>query len=107
MVEATVTNRGEAIWLPSDARQGGVAVGAHLHDANGKLITFDLHWERLTDPPREIAPGETVNVRMALPPLTAGRYVLEIDCVAAGVAWFAQLGSQPAQLPLEVIRADV
>jgi len=107
IVEATVTNRGDAIWLPSDARQGGVAVGAHLHDADGKLITFDLHWERLTDPPREIAPGETVTVRMSLPPQTAGRYMLEIDCVAAGVAWFAQLGSQPAQLPLEVIRADV
>jgi hypothetical protein len=44
---------------------------------------------------------------MSLPPQTAGKYVLEIDCVAAGVAWFAQLGSQPAQLPLEVIRADV
>jgi ubiquinone/menaquinone biosynthesis C-methylase UbiE len=107
VVEATVTNRGEAIWLPSDAQQGGVAAGAHLHDADGKLLTFDLHWERLTDPPREIVPGETVTVRMSLPPLQAGRYVLEIDCVAAGVAWFAQLGSQSAQLPLEVVRADV
>jgi hypothetical protein len=44
---------------------------------------------------------------MTLPPLAAGRYLHEIDCVAASVAWFAQLGSQPAQLPLEVIRADV
>jgi SAM-dependent methyltransferase len=107
MIDAIVTNRGTAIWLPSDVQFGGVALGAHLHDAAGKLITFDLHWERLTEPPREVAPGETVHVRMALPPQPAGRYTLEIDCVAAGVAWFAQLGSRPAQLALEVARADV
>jgi hypothetical protein len=107
IADATVTNRGTAIWLPSDVEFGGVAIGAHLHDATGKLITFDLHWERLTEPPREIAPGETVHVRMSLPPRTAGRYTLEIDCVAAGVAWFAQLGSRPAHLALEVARTDV
>jgi hypothetical protein len=44
---------------------------------------------------------------MSLPPQSAGRYSLEMDCVAAGVAWFAQLGSRPAQLALEVVRADV
>ena len=107
IVDAIVVNRGTAIWLPSDTQFGGVALGAHLHDRTGKLITFDLHWERLTEPPREIAPGETVRVRMSLPPQAAGRYTLEIDCVAAGVAWFAQLGSRPAQLALEVVRADV
>jgi ubiquinone/menaquinone biosynthesis C-methylase UbiE len=107
VVDAAVTNRGTATWLPSDAQFGGVALGAHLHDAAGKLITFDLHRERLTAPPREIVPGETVRLRMSLPPQTAGRYLLEIDCVAAGVAWFAQLGSRPAQLALEVPRADV
>jgi SAM-dependent methyltransferase len=107
IVEANVTNRGAAIWLASDDQFGGVALGAHLHDITGKLITFDLHWERLTEPPREIAPGETVRVRMSLPAQSAGRYTLEIDCVAAGVAWFAQLGSRPAQLALEVARADV
>jgi SAM-dependent methyltransferase len=107
VVDATVTNRGSGIWLPSDAPFGGVALGTHLYDEGGKLITFDLHWERLTDPPREIASGETVNVRMSLPPQPAGRYLLEVDCVASGVAWFAQLGSQPAQLALEVIPAVV
>jgi SAM-dependent methyltransferase len=107
IVDATVTNRGTAIWLPSDVQFGGVALGAHLHDVSGKLITFDLHWERITEPPREIAPGETVRVRMSLPAQPAGGYTLEIDCVAAGVAWFAQLGSRPARLALEVARADV
>lgn len=107
VVDVTVANRGTAIWLPSDAPFGSVSAGAHIHDEAGRLITFDLHWQRLTDPPREIAPGETINVRMSLPPQPAGRYLLEIDCVAAGVSWFAQLGSQPAQLAVEVVRADV
>ncbi len=107
LVDATVTNRGTAIWLPSNAPFGGVAVGAHLHDEAGKLITFDLHWESLTEPPREIAPGESASVRMSLGSRRAGRYLLEVDCVSAGVAWFAQLGSQPARLALEVAPADV
>jgi len=107
VVDATVTNRGTAIWLSSNAPFGGIAVGVHLHDDAGKLINFDFHWERMTDPPREIAPGETASVRMSLPPQPPGRYLLEIDCVSAGVAWFAQLGSQPVQLAVEVVRADV
>lgn len=107
MIDATVTNRGTATWMASNEPVGGVALGVHLYNEAGKLIKLDLHWERLTDPPREIAPGETVQVRMSLPPLDPGRYLFEIDCVAAGVAWFAQLGSQPARLALNVIRADV
>jgi SAM-dependent methyltransferase len=107
VIAATVTNRGTATWLPSDAPAGGVALGAHLHDDAGRLITFDLHWERLTDPPREISPGETVGIQVSLPPQPPGRYVLEIDCVAAGVAWFAQLGSRPARVTVDVKRADV
>jgi len=107
VVEATITNRGTSIWLPSNVEFGGVAVGAHLYDAAGKLITFDLHWERLTDPPREIAPGEIVTVRIPLPPQTAGKYLVEIDCVAARVTWFAQAGSQPAQLAVDVVAPDV
>ena len=46
-------------------------------------------------------------VRISLPAQPPGRYLLEIDCVAAGVSWFAQLGSQPARLTVDVIRADV
>ncbi|HXH41052.1 MAG TPA: methyltransferase domain-containing protein [Thermoanaerobaculia bacterium] len=106
-LDATVRNRGAAIWLPSDAPFGGVALGAHLYDEGGRLLTFDLHWERLTDPPREISPEETLIVRMTLPPQGAGRYLLEVDCVAAGVSWFAQLGSRPAQLAVEVVPPDV
>ncbi len=106
VVDAVVTNRGAVIWLPSDTPFGGVALGTHLYDEGGRLITFDLQRERLTNPPREISPGERVSVRMSLPPQPAGRYLLEIDCVASGVAWFAQRGSRPVLLAVEVIPAD-
>ncbi|MEA2164933.1 MAG: hypothetical protein QOK37_3060 [Thermoanaerobaculia bacterium] len=102
-IDATVTNRGTATWLASNEPVGGVALGVHLYDRAGKLLKLDLHWQRLTDPPREIAPGETVNVRMDIPGLDAGGYLFEIDCVAQGVTWFAQIGSQPARIALDVV----
>lgn len=102
-IEVSVRNSGAATWLASDNPIGGVALGTHLYDRAGKLITFDVHWERLTDPPREIAPGETVSVRLSLPPQGAGNYVLEIDCVAARVTWFAQAGSRPRRVDLDVV----
>ena len=60
VIDAIVTNTGTATWLPSDAPRGGVALGTHLYDESGALVSFDFHVEPLTDPPREIAPGETV-----------------------------------------------
>jgi SAM-dependent methyltransferase len=103
LIETSVTNRGTATWLASNAPVGGVALGVHLYDAAGKLLKLDLHWQDLTDPPREIEPGEMVHVRMTIPALSAGKYLLEIDCVSQGVTWFAQLGSQPARLTVDVV----
>jgi 2-polyprenyl-3-methyl-5-hydroxy-6-metoxy-1,4-benzoquinol methylase len=102
-IDATVTNSGSATWLPSDVAYGGVLLGAHLYDAGGALVSFDFATARLTDPPREIAPGETVDCSVRLQPLRPGRYLLQLDCVAAHVAWFAQIGSQPAIVPLDII----
>jgi 2-polyprenyl-3-methyl-5-hydroxy-6-metoxy-1,4-benzoquinol methylase len=103
VVDAIVTNSGTATWLASDAPRGAVALGSHLYDeASGALVTFDFHVERLTDPPREIPPGGTVRCRVTLPPIAAGRYRLELDCVASHVTWFAQVGSRPATVIVEV-----
>jgi hypothetical protein len=44
-----------------------------------------------------------VSVEIALPPRPCGRYAIEIDCVAADVGWFGQLGSRPARVDVEVI----
>jgi 2-polyprenyl-3-methyl-5-hydroxy-6-metoxy-1,4-benzoquinol methylase len=104
VVDAIVTNTGTATWLPSNVPRGGVALGTHLYDqASGALVTFDFHVEPLTDPPRAIPPGDTVRCRVTLPPLAAGRYRLELDCVASHVTWFAQVGSKPSTMIVEVV----
>ena len=103
VVDATVTNIGTSTWLAATAPRGGVSLGAHLYDAAGSLISFDFHTQPLTDPPREIAAGETVRCEFVLPPLGEGEYRIEIDCVSSHVTWFALAGSRPALL---VVRVD-
>jgi len=102
VVDAAVTNVGTSVWLPSGASPGGVALGIHLYDDAGALLAFDFHTQPLTEPPREIAPGEAVSCRMTLPPLRPGRYRFELDCVAEHVAWFAQASSRTVTLTVEV-----
>ena len=99
-IEATVTNSGTAPWLPAASGYGGVWLGAHLHSAEGGLIAFDLGRAAVAD--REIAPRESVEVTLVIPPQRAGRYRLEVDCVAEGVTWFAQVGSDPARIALTI-----
>lgn len=101
-IDATVTNSGSATWLPSGSEPGGVGLGTHLYDAGGTLLAFDFHVQPLTEPPRAIAPGETVRCRVLLPPLAPGRYRLELDCVASRVTWFAQSGSRTAIIDLRL-----
>jgi hypothetical protein len=100
-IDATVTNIGTAVWLASGTSPGGVSLGVHLYDASGALLAFDFHTQPLTTPPREIAPGETLVCRMALPALNPGRYRVELDCVAEQVTWFAQAGSRPWTLEID------
>lgn len=100
-IAATVTNAGASVWLPSDAGRGAVFLGAHIH-AQGKLLTFDACRAAPASPSRPIARGESVDVRLLLPPLPAGEYLVELDCVAEGVTWFAQVGSSRATVRLTV-----
>jgi SAM-dependent methyltransferase len=107
VIDAIVTNTGAATWLPSDEALGGVGLGAHLYDAAGALVAFDFHVEPLTRPPREVPSGDTVRCRVTLPPLSAGTYRLELDCVASHVTWFALVGSRPATLELDVVAGEL
>jgi hypothetical protein len=102
VIDATVSNTGVATWLPSDSGRGGVSLGTHLYDEAGALINFDFHTERLTEPPRAIQTGETIRCRVTLPAVSAGTYRVELDCVAQHVTWFAQAGSRPLTIALEV-----
>ena len=103
LLDAIVSNSGRATWLPSDVALGGVSIGAHLYDEAGQLLKFDLCRAPLAVPSKLIAPGESLRCRLTVPPQPAGRYLLELDCVAAGIAWFAPLGSRAFRLRLTVV----
>jgi hypothetical protein len=44
-----------------------------------------------------------VVLNFELPPLPAGRFTLEFDCVADGVAWFGDLGSPTERRLVDVV----
>lgn len=102
VLEATVTNTGHAYWLPSDAPHGGVSLGAHVYDDHGALVNFEAARVPLTRPARTIAPNETVSCHVTISGLSPGRYRVEIDCVAEHVTWFAQAGSAPAVVSVDI-----
>lgn len=98
-IRVTVRNTGTARWLPSTETYGGVAVGGHLYDSSGRLLQLDLPKAHL---PGSLAAGEEAVVGFMLPKLEPGAYDIEIDLVANQVAWFAQIGSRPARVPITV-----
>ena len=98
-VQVTVRNTGKAKWLPSDEPHGGVKLGCHLHDAEGRLV--DLNYARATLP-FPLDPGQEATFDAIFPPLDAGRWILELDCVAENVAWFAQTGSTATRITVEI-----
>jgi len=97
-VHVTVRNTGRAKWLPADEPFGGVSLGGHLYAANGRLIDFEYVRQPL---PRALAPQEEIALEFDLPPLEPGTYIVELDCVANRVTWFAQVGSEPARLEVD------
>jgi protein tyrosine phosphatase (PTP) superfamily phosphohydrolase (DUF442 family) len=99
-VRVTNTSR-QAIPFRS-ARDHGVHLGAKLRGSGG-ADPIELR-AGLVD--LELAPGETTELTLPLPPIAAaGHYDIEIDLVDEGVKWFQALGSQPLTLPIEVAEA--
>jgi hypothetical protein len=97
-----VENTGDTTWLSAENRVTGgyVGVGGHLLDALGKTIRIGFLTERL---PRDVAPGERVEVRSSFGlPTLAGRFRLRLDLVADGIAWFSQKGSPTTEVEMDV-----
>ena len=102
----TARNTGHAIWLLNPPTPiGRVNLGAHLYDGEGHLLDRDYAHLALPDPATNdtIGPGVEVSFDVDLPaPSEAGNYVVELDLVAEGVAWFSVLGGQPVSTHLTV-----
>lgn len=101
-VTVRVRNTGDAVW-PVRGREGDgvfqVNLGDRWIDSKGRDVKVD---ERVFLP-RAVKPGEEVELPLAIvAPDAAGDYVVEVDMVQEGVAWFFQKGSQPLRLKVKV-----
>lgn len=94
-----ITNTGQAFW-PAATRfpypQGSVTIGAYLPDANGERAELPR-----TALPRSLSPGEDALVDLQIPrAVLEGTSEITVDLVREGLAWFAELGSEPLVIPL-------
>ena len=75
-------------------------LGAHLLGADGTMADADFARAPL---PRDLSRGEAATIALhAAAPASPGRYVLRLDMVNEGIAWFAEGRSQTADVVLDV-----
>ena len=68
----------------------------------GRSRRSDRRDERWPSPPAR--PGESLELLLTiLAPTDPGSYVMELDLVQSGVAWFADKGSRAARVRVEVV----
>jgi hypothetical protein len=91
-------NAGTATWR--SRRLEGVKLSYHWLDDRGNAIVWD---GPRVDFQRPVAPGEEVEVAVVLrAPQPPGRYRLAFDLVEELRFWFAEIGSSPLELDVEV-----
>lgn len=94
-----VENTGNTTWLATG--EARVALGAHLVDDAGVVVTQDLLRVAL---PRDVAPGDRVELTAAFraAPLP-GAHRVRFDLVLEGRYWFEHLGGAVCEVPLTVV----
>jgi hypothetical protein len=103
----------ETIYLR--LKNTGAGAWPALADGDGKFrLLVGNHWLRENNAPvlnddgrsvllYDLAPGEETEVPLTVTaPIAPGNYVLEIDMVQEGVAWFASKGSKPLRMLVKV-----
>jgi SAM-dependent methyltransferase len=91
-IDLRIDNTGKATWLSTNVHEYGIVrVGTHLYDRHATLIAID---HSRHDLPRDVGPGQSIDltIEVALP--AAGDFVVGIDLVAEGVIWFEHVGSR-------------
>jgi hypothetical protein len=97
-VRVALRNAGTATWR--SRAESGVQLSYHWLDDRGNAIVWDGPRVAFTRP---VAPGEEVEVETLLrAPQPPGRYRLAFDLVEELRFWFAEVGSSPLELDVEV-----
>jgi hypothetical protein len=79
-----------------------IAVGNHWLDKDGKQTSED---EGHNGIPRDLKPGEEAEMTLLITaPKQPGDYMLELDMVQEGVAWFGEKGSPTTKLKVTVVK---
>jgi hypothetical protein len=98
LVEVALRNAGLATWRTRGER--GVRLSYHWLDDRGNPIVWDGPRVSLGDP---VAPGDEVEIAFPVRgPRPPGRYRLALDLVEEHRFWFAEVGSWPLELEVEV-----
>ena len=101
-LEAEVTNTGATTWLREGRHgRGYVRLGAHLLGPDGTMGDADFARAPL---PRDLSRGEGATVALrADAPASPGRYVLRLDMVNEGIAWFAEARTETVDVEVDVV----
>jgi SAM-dependent methyltransferase len=109
-VRAQVRNAGASPW-PSFLGGRPIHLGNHWRSADGKLLQLDDGRAPL---PHDVGPGEEVELELTVTaPVDPGDYLLELDLVQEGVAWFSQRRrlsrrrSRTARVPVTVVASGL
>ena len=87
-VPVTITNRGLGTFPVTNAYP--INLGYHWTSASGANVVWDGTRTKL---PGDLAAGQSVTVNAAITaPTAGGQYVLKLDLVQEGVAWFSGKG---------------
>ena len=101
-IRVRVRNGGEVVW-PRRGQAGGryqVRLGNHWLGAGGEVVRLEDGRGAL---PYNLEPGQEAEVRLEVTtPAAPGDYLLELDLVQEGVAWFGQRQSPTARVPVRV-----
>jgi len=90
VAQTTVTNVTSALWTAGGPAP--VRASVHWYDAAGNVLVWDGPRTAL---PRDVAPGETIALSVALGPVPAGAASATIDLVSEGVRWFGAGATRP------------
>lgn len=93
----TVTNASDLTWPAGSLTR----LGNHWRTPDGEAVAFDDGRTSVVQSDVESGGSVTVNLTVAAPS-RPGEYVLELDVVEEGVTWFAQQGSAPLGLAVQV-----
>jgi hypothetical protein len=97
-VDLRLKNTGKKEW--SSRGPNPCFLSYHLLDATGKVLKFE---NARTSLPSPVLPGEEIGLPIRVKaPLDKGAYLVEIDLVREGLAWFKDSGSRTLIIPLRV-----